>query len=99
MGGIIGIVGKTDIAPLLLESLAGFEDPRGNSCGLAVLGEEMGIDLRKDIGPVEMLSDDSICYPRKETRHRARAVGHPWGSVGGKCPSSSELRPKLRRRP
>ena len=53
MGGIIGIVGKTDVAPLLLESLAGFEDRRGDSCGLAILDEEMGIDLRKDVGAVE----------------------------------------------
>jgi glutamine---fructose-6-phosphate transaminase (isomerizing) len=53
MGGIIGIIGKTDVAPLLVESLARLEDRRGNSCGLAILDEEMGIDLRKDVGPVE----------------------------------------------
>jgi glutamine---fructose-6-phosphate transaminase (isomerizing) len=53
VGGIIGIVGKTDVAPLLLETLAGFEDPRGDSCGLAILDAEMGIDLRKDVGAVE----------------------------------------------
>jgi glucosamine--fructose-6-phosphate aminotransferase (isomerizing) len=53
MGGIIGIVGKTDVAPLLVESLARLEDRRGDSCGVAILDEEMGIDLRKDVGSVE----------------------------------------------
>jgi glucosamine--fructose-6-phosphate aminotransferase (isomerizing) len=53
MSGIIGIVGNTDVAPLLVESLARLEDRRGDSCGLAVLDDEVGIDLRKDVGPVE----------------------------------------------
>jgi glutamine---fructose-6-phosphate transaminase (isomerizing) len=53
MGGIIGVVGKTDVAPLLVESLARLEDRRSDSCGLAIVDEEMGIDLRKDVGPVE----------------------------------------------
>jgi glutamine---fructose-6-phosphate transaminase (isomerizing) len=53
MGGIIGIVGKADVAPLLVESLARLEDRRGDCCGLAVLDEETGIDLRKDVGGVE----------------------------------------------
>ena len=53
MSGIVGIVGKTNVAPLLVESLARLEDGRGDSCGLAILDEEMGIDLRKDVGTVE----------------------------------------------
>jgi glutamine---fructose-6-phosphate transaminase (isomerizing) len=53
MGGIIGIIGKADVAPLLVESLARIEDRRGDCCGLAVLDEETGIDLRKGVGGVE----------------------------------------------
>jgi glutamine---fructose-6-phosphate transaminase (isomerizing) len=53
MGGIIGIVGETDVAPLLVESLTRLGDRRGGTCGLAILDEEMGIDLRKDVGAVE----------------------------------------------
>jgi glucosamine--fructose-6-phosphate aminotransferase (isomerizing) len=56
MSGIIGIVGKTDVAPLLVESLARLEDRRGDSCGLAILDEEMGIVLRKDVGTVEEIA-------------------------------------------
>jgi glutamine---fructose-6-phosphate transaminase (isomerizing) len=53
MSGIIGIVGKSDVAPLLVEGLARLEDRRCDSCGLAILNEEMGIDLRKDVGAVK----------------------------------------------
>src|SRR5262245_27872401 len=56
MSGIVGVVGKTDVAPLLVESLARLEDGRGDSCGLAILDEEMGIDLRKDVGTVEEIA-------------------------------------------
>lgn len=52
MSGIIGIVGKTGVAPLLVGSLAKLGDRRGDSCGLAILNEEMGIDLRKGVGAV-----------------------------------------------
>jgi glucosamine 6-phosphate synthetase-like amidotransferase/phosphosugar isomerase protein len=53
MSGIIGIVGKTDVAPLLVEGLARLGDRQGDSCGLAIVNEEMGIDLRKGVGTVE----------------------------------------------
>src|SRR5262245_18892396 len=53
MANIIGIVGKTDVAPLLVESLARLGDQQGDSCGLAILNEEIGIDLRKGVGAVE----------------------------------------------
>ena len=53
MSGIIGIVGKTDVAPLLVEGLARLGDRQGDSCGLAIVNEEMGIDLRKGVGAVE----------------------------------------------
>ena len=77
MGGIIGIVGKTDVAPLLLESLAGFEDPRGNSCGLAVLGEAMGIDLRKDVGPVDEVAGRCRYAIRARASWASRTCGGP----------------------
>ena len=53
MANIIGIVGRTDVAPLLVESLARLGDRQGDSCGLAILNEETGIDLRKGVGAVE----------------------------------------------
>ena len=53
MSNIIGIVGKTNVAPLLVESLARLGDRQGDSCGLAILNEETGIDLRKGVGAME----------------------------------------------
>jgi glucosamine--fructose-6-phosphate aminotransferase (isomerizing) len=53
MSNIIGIVGKTNVAPLLVESLARLGDRQADSCGLAILNEEIGIDLRKGVGTVE----------------------------------------------
>src|SRR5262245_41057047 len=53
MANIIGIVGKTDVAPLLVESLARLGDRQGDSCGLAILNEEIEIELRKGVGAVE----------------------------------------------
>jgi glucosamine--fructose-6-phosphate aminotransferase (isomerizing) len=53
MSGIIGIVGKTHVAPLLVEGLARLGDRQGDSCGLAIVNEGMGIDLRKGVGAVE----------------------------------------------
>jgi glutamine---fructose-6-phosphate transaminase (isomerizing) len=53
MSNIIGIVGKPDVAPLLVESLVRLGDRQGDSCGLAILNEEIGIDLRKGVGAVE----------------------------------------------
>lgn len=53
MSDIIGIVGETHVAPLLVEALARLGDRRGDSCGLAIVNKEMGIDLRKGVGAVE----------------------------------------------
>jgi glucosamine--fructose-6-phosphate aminotransferase (isomerizing) len=53
MSNIIGIIGKTNIAPLLVESLARLGDRQDDSCGLAILNEQIGIDLRKGVGAVE----------------------------------------------
>jgi glutamine---fructose-6-phosphate transaminase (isomerizing) len=53
MSNIIGIVGKTNVAPLLVQSLASLGDRQGDSCGLAILNEEIGINLRKGVGAVE----------------------------------------------
>ena len=52
MCGIVGIVGDGEVAPLLVQSIARLEYRGYDSCGLAMLNSA-GIDVRKDIGPVE----------------------------------------------
>ncbi len=51
MCGIIGIVGKQEVAPLLVKSLTRLEYRGYDSCGVATLNST-GIEVRKDVGPV-----------------------------------------------
>jgi glucosamine--fructose-6-phosphate aminotransferase (isomerizing) len=77
MSGIIGIVGKTHVAPLLVEGLARLEDREGDSCGLAVVNEEMGIDLRKGVGTVKEVAgqlDMMSAQGRSGIAHTRRAT-------------------------
>src|SRR5262245_32048317 len=53
MANIIGIVGETNVAPLLVQSLARLGDRQGDSCGLGILNEEIEIDLQKGVGALE----------------------------------------------
>ncbi|MBI3021191.1 MAG: glutamine--fructose-6-phosphate aminotransferase, partial [Candidatus Omnitrophica bacterium] len=52
MCGIVGIVGKDGIAPLLAQSLSRLEYRGYDSCGVATLNS-VGVEVRKDIGPVD----------------------------------------------
>ncbi len=53
MCGIVGITGKEEqIAPLLVQSIARLEYRGYDSCGLATMNSH-GIEVRKDVGPVE----------------------------------------------
>jgi glucosamine--fructose-6-phosphate aminotransferase (isomerizing) len=49
--GIVGIVGKSDVASSLIESLLRIKGTCGGTYGLAALDDEMRIDLRTDEGP------------------------------------------------
>jgi glucosamine--fructose-6-phosphate aminotransferase (isomerizing) len=86
MDGIIGIVRKTDVAPSLIESLARLEDRRGDSCGLAVLDKESGIDLRKDVGPVEEVARR---FDMISTQGRLGIAHVRWAAQGGVAPENA----------
>ncbi|MGH7848001.1 MAG: hypothetical protein ACREQW_22890 [Candidatus Binatia bacterium] len=56
MCGIVGVVGNGDIAPLLMESLGRLQYRDYDSCGLATVNE-IGIDVRKDVGRLEDVAE------------------------------------------
>jgi glutamine---fructose-6-phosphate transaminase (isomerizing) len=55
MCGIIGIVGKQEVAPLLMNSLMRLEYRGYDSWGVATL-TSTGIEVRKDVGPVSEIA-------------------------------------------
>jgi glucosamine--fructose-6-phosphate aminotransferase (isomerizing) len=57
MCGIIGYVGKNNAAPILLEGLKKLEYRGYDSCGMAILNQNNHIEIRKDIGKVQIVQD------------------------------------------
>ena len=52
MCGIVGIVSNSEVAPILVKSIAQMEYRGYDSCGVATLNGA-GIEMRKDVGSVE----------------------------------------------
>ena len=57
MCGIVGFIGKEEAAPILLDGLARLEYRGYDSAGLAVFGEEKGLQVVKSKGRLQALSD------------------------------------------
>lgn len=79
MCGIIGVIGKEEVAPLLVQGLARLEYRGYDSCGLATLNSG-GIEVRKDIGPVEdVASRHGFAFA-----HGGLGIAHTrWATHGG----------------
>jgi glucosamine--fructose-6-phosphate aminotransferase (isomerizing) len=86
MSGLIGILGKADVAPLLVESLVRLEDWRGESCGLAVVDEALGIDVRKGVGRVEEVAER---FDMISARGRTGIAYGRWPTHGNVAPENA----------
>jgi len=79
MCGIVGIVGKGEIAPDLVKCIARLEYRGYDSCGLAALNSD-GIDIRKDVGPVEQVARQQ----ELALAHGNLGIAHTrWATHGG----------------
>jgi len=79
MCGIVGIVGKGDIAPELVKCIARLEYRGYDSCGLATLNSG-GIEVRKDVGPVSQVA----CEQGLALAHGGLGIAHTrWATHGG----------------
>ncbi|MBI4526183.1 MAG: glutamine--fructose-6-phosphate transaminase (isomerizing) [Deltaproteobacteria bacterium] len=79
MCGIVGVVGKTEIAPILVESLCRLEYRGYDSCGVATLNS-VGVEVRKDVGFVQ-----EVAYRQKfASAHGGLGIAHTrWATHGG----------------
>ncbi len=79
MCGIVGIIGKGEIAPQLVECIGRLEYRGYDSCGLAALNSG-GIDVRKDVGPVEQVARQQ----KLALVHGNLGIAHTrWATHGG----------------
>ena len=80
MCGIVGIVGNNgEVAPLLVKSIARLEYRGYDSCGVATLNS-VGIEVRKDVGPVERVA----CRQGLALAHGGLGIAHTrWATHGG----------------
>ena len=93
MCGIVGVLGKNEVAPILVESLKRLEYRGYDSAGVATI-EHGKLDRRRAVGKLVELSDvleRTVARPRG---HWAYKMGHPWKAHAIKRPSASIWRCK-----
>jgi len=79
MCGIVGIIGKGEIAHQLVECIGRLEYRGYDSCGLAALNSG-GIEVRKDVGPVEQVARQHALAEA----HGSLGIAHTrWATHGG----------------
>lgn len=79
MCGIVGIVSQEQVAPLLVKGLSQLEYRGYDSCGVAALNSG-GIEVRKDVGPVEEVA----CRIGLTSLHGGLGIAHTrWATHGG----------------
>ena len=73
MCGIVGFVGREEAAPILLDGLARLEYRGYDSAGIAVYGEQEGLQVAKAKGRLQVLYE---LVEGGRTVHGAIGLGH-----------------------
>ncbi len=80
MCGIVGFIGKEEAGPILLDGLSRLEYRGYDSAGLAIYGQEQGLQVAKAKGRLKVLSD---LTQGGETIHGTVGLGHTrWATHG-----------------
>ena len=91
MCGIVGFIGNEEAAPILLDGLSRLEYRGYDSAGLAVYGQEQGLQVVKAKGRLKVLSD---LTQGGATVHGSLGVGHTrWATHG--APSDINSHPQV----
>lgn len=80
MCGIVGFIGREEAGPILLDGLSRLEYRGYDSAGLAIYGQEQGLQVAKAKGRLKVLSD---LTQGGETIHGTVGLGHTrWATHG-----------------
>lgn len=91
MCGIVGYVGPRDSQAILLSGLARLEYRGYDSAGIAVIGGDGELDMRKRAGKLKVLRDDLAAHPMPDG---TTGIGHTrWATHGG--PTDANAHPHL----
>ena len=91
MCGIVGFIGNEEASPILLDGLSRLEYRGYDSAGLAVYGQEQGLQVVKAKGRLKVLSD---LTQGGATVHGSLGVGHTrWATHG--APSDINSHPQV----
>ena len=88
MCGIVGYIGSKNASPILMEGLERLSYRGYDSAGVAVIGPDGKIGVRKAKGRLENLAGLLKESPVSGTIGIGHTLGHPWGTQRPERPSS-----------
>ena len=88
MCGIVGILGKHEVSPIILDALQRLEYRGYDSAGIATV-DDGRLDRRRALGKLINLSDLLVHEPLKGSWYWPYKMGNSWWPIGGQCASTS----------